>query len=110
MAWAGPSTDKPVWCAPTGKAGPTAQSLACTTNDPSGNNPELALLQAGASMQPHPANGEGETASDGAPMGAIPMPASYTKFTSQAELGKYLTSQYHIRTPNELASCETCHR
>ena len=38
------------------------------------------------------------------------MPASYQKFTSQDELGKYLTAQYHIRTPNELASCETCHR
>jgi len=31
-------------------------------------------------------------------------------FTSQEELGKYLTQQYHIRTPNELSSCETCHR
>ena len=40
----------------------------------------------------------------------ILMPASYTKFTSQMELGKYLTAQYHIRTPNELSSCETCHR
>jgi hypothetical protein len=32
------------------------------------------------------------------------------KFTSQMELGRYLTAQYHIRTPNELSSCETCHR
>jgi hypothetical protein len=38
------------------------------------------------------------------------IPASYQKFTSQMELGKYLTAQYHIRTPNELSSCETCHR
>ena len=38
------------------------------------------------------------------------MPASFTKFTSQMELGRYLTAQYHIRTPNELSSCETCHR
>ena len=30
------------------------------------------------------------------------MPASYQKFTSQMDLGKYLTAQYHIRTPNEL--------
>jgi len=38
------------------------------------------------------------------------VPSGYTKFTSQIDLGKYLTAQYHIRTPNELASCETCHR
>jgi hypothetical protein len=25
-------------------------------------------------------------------------------------LGKYLTQEYHIRTPQELSSCETCHR
>jgi hypothetical protein len=35
---------------------------------------------------------------------------SYTKFTSQADLGRFLMGQYHIRTANELASCETCHR
>jgi hypothetical protein len=38
------------------------------------------------------------------------MPASYQKFTSQMELGKYLTAQYHIRAPEQLSSCETCHR
>jgi hypothetical protein len=38
------------------------------------------------------------------------VPSGATKFTSQIELGKYLTAQYHIRTPNELSSCETCHR
>ena len=26
MAWAGPSSDKPVWCTSTGKDGPTAQT------------------------------------------------------------------------------------
>ena len=31
MAWAGPSSDKPVWCASTGKGGATAQSVSCTT-------------------------------------------------------------------------------
>jgi hypothetical protein len=40
----------------------------------------------------------------------VPIPASYTKFTSQEELGKYLIQQYHIRRPDELTSCETCHR
>lgn len=115
MAWAEPSTDKPVWCAPTGKGasgtGPTAQSVACVTKDPSSSgNPEIAMLQAqaGMNLQPH-ATSAGQTASD-VPAMALPLPASYRKFTSQIDLGRYLTSQYHIRPPNELTSCETCHR
>jgi hypothetical protein len=74
MAWEGPSTDKPVWCGSTGKGGPTAQSVACTTKEP-------------------------------AATGSAPQ-----KFTNQADLGSYLTAQYHIRTPTELSSCEVCHR
>ena len=35
MAWAGPSSDKPVWCATTVQSGPTAQDVSCTTTDPS---------------------------------------------------------------------------
>jgi hypothetical protein len=105
MAWAGPSGDKPVWCtskdAPSG-AGPTAQNVSCTTTDPSGKGPEVAMMQS-------PAESHGLTSSDVPPLG-ITMPASYTKFTDQMELGKYLTSQYHIRNPQELSSCETCHR
>ncbi len=66
--------------------------------------------QSGTALQPHPASGEGQTVTDGAPLGAIAMPASYHKFTSQSEMGKYLTDQYHIRTPEQLSSCETCHR
>jgi hypothetical protein len=101
MAWEGPSSDKPVWCGSTGKAGPTAGAVNCTTVDPTGKGPEMAALQT-----PGAASG---TVSD-APAGGAAVPASYQKFTSQMELGKYLTAQYHIRTPNELASCETCHR
>jgi hypothetical protein len=119
MAWEGPSSRKPVWCAPTGKGasgtGPTAQSVNCVTKDPSpGGGPEVAALQmqappqSGTSMQPHPP-GPGQIVSDGPPMGII-MPATYQKFSSQIELGRYLTAQYHIRPPNELSSCETCHR
>jgi hypothetical protein len=115
MAWAGPSTDKPVWCAPTGKGasgtGPTAQSVACTTKDPAAG-PEIAMLQAQVGLNPmqqHSIAGAGQAVSDGPPMGLM-VPASYRKFTSQIELGRYLTSQYHIRPPNELTSCETCHR
>ena len=109
MAWAGPSTDKPVWCAPNGVAGPTAQQLGCVTKDPADANPMVAQadVQSGTHLQPHPTAGEGQTASD-AP--AIAMPVNYLKFTSQAELGHYLMKQYHIRTANELSSCEVCHR
>ncbi len=123
MAWAGPSSDKPVWCADTGKDnGPTAQSVSCTTKDPSGENPKVAFLQelsvtprgqgrsqSGTQLQPHPTSGEGQTASDVSPMGMV-LPASYTKFENQEALGKYLTGHYHIRTANELSSCEVCHR
>jgi hypothetical protein len=106
------------------KDGPTAQDVSCTTKDPSNSgNPELAMMQlepvhpageaspqSGTNMQPHPvAGGEGQTVGSPLPM-QLAMPASYQKFTSQMELGKYLTTQYHIRTPEQLSSCETCHR
>ena len=39
----------------------------------------------------------------------LPASLHYVKFTDQDSLGKYLTQQYHIRTPQELSSCETCH-
>jgi len=116
MAWAGPSGEKPVWCTTTGKGGPTAQQVSCVTKDPSSQNPELAQLdkpaglgkeQSGTDLEAHPTTGEGQTVSD---MPQIAMPASYQKFTSQMELGKFLTAQYHIRTANELSSCEVCHR
>jgi Cytochrome c7 and related cytochrome c len=107
MAWAGPSSDKPVWCTSTVKGGatgpsPTAQNVSCTTTDPSGKGPEVAMMQS-------PAESHGTTASDVPPLG-ITLPASYEKFTNQMELGKYLTTQYHIRNPEQLSSCETCHR
>jgi hypothetical protein len=105
MAWAGPSSDKPVWCASTGGASassPTAQNVSCTTTDPSGKAPEVAMMQS-------PAESHGTTASDVPPLG-ITMPISYQKFTNQIDLGKYLTAQYHIRNPEQLSSCETCHR
>ena len=44
MAWAAPSTDKPVWCAPTGTAGPTAQQVGCVASDPAASNPQVAQL------------------------------------------------------------------
>jgi hypothetical protein len=119
MAWEGASGQHPVWCAQTGKAGATAQSVACTTKDPSGNaNPEIAMLlqgtpqakaQSGTIGDARSITREGQTVSDGSPM-AITMPLNYQKFSSQDDLGHFLMAQYHIRTANELASCETCHR
>ena len=134
MAWTGPSGDKPVWCGEAAKNGsanggytdgsrtPTAQAVSCTTKDPSGDNPTVAMLQAvtsgprdmgrpqsGTNLQPHSLTGAGQTVSD-TPPALFPVPVNYRKFTSQTDLGKYLTGQYHIRTANELSSCEVCHR
>jgi hypothetical protein len=121
MSWAGPSSDKPVWCTTTqntyGTDIPTAQGVSCVTKDPTAN-PEVAQLDgprgmgmenkgSGTKLQPVPLTGAGQTMSD---MPQIAMPASYTRFTSQIELGHYLTDKYHIRTANELSSCEVCHR
>jgi hypothetical protein len=107
MAWAGPTGERPVWCTSTVKGGssmanPTAQNVSCTTTDPAGKAPEVAMLQLSSEAN-------GPTSSDVPPLG-ITMPASYQKFTNQMELGKYLTAQYHIRNPEQLSSCETCHR
>ena len=105
MAWAGPSTDKPVWCATTGKGGPTAQGVSCVTKDPSNSNPEVAQVEAPSAMTAM----SPQVVSDAPPSNLLPA-ANYQKFTSQMELGRYLTTQYHIRTANELSSCEVCHR
>jgi hypothetical protein len=109
MAWEGPSTDKPVWCGVTKDAlhtdVPTAQSVSCVTKEP--EKAQLAMLQADTALGPHPP-GSGMTTASDAP--AVMLPASYQKFTSQTELGNFLMDKYHIRTANELSSCEVCHR
>jgi hypothetical protein len=122
MAWAGPSSTQPVWCAGTGKNGPTAQQVSCTTDDPekhlqlgleriSLNVRSAGLAQelpgSGTRLQPHPLTGEGATMSDSP---VVLTAASYQKFTSQMDLGRFLTDKYHIRTATELSSCEVCHR
>ena len=114
MAWAGPTSEKPVYCAAAATSGPTAQGVSCTTVKPSAmllsqvDKPAgLGKEQSGTNLEPHPRTGEGQTYSD---MPQIAMPASYTTFTSQIDLGHYLMQQYHIRTANELSSCEVCHR
>jgi Cytochrome c7 and related cytochrome c len=113
MAWQGPSGGQPVFCANTGKGGATAQSAACVTKQPI-VGPNLAFLDSppasdsGVKLEPRSQLLEGATASQGPPMGVVSAP--YQTFTSQMDLGRYLTAQYHIRPPNELTSCETCHR
>ena len=154
MAWAGASETNPVWCTQTSTTGPTAQQVSCTTKDPGGHNPEVAMLQApqmphggqtspatngglngsqeqpgmgnqtspegpglpgmvrpqsgpNLDTEPRAQNGSGQAVSN---VPVIRMPASYQKFTDQKALGEYLLDRYHIRTANQLASCETCHR
>lgn len=133
MAWAGASEDQPVYCAETQDAKwtrvPTAQTVNCTTQKPS--NPELAMLQggpgngqgtegpgqsgtrgmagqqSGTNLEPRPLTGGGMTVSD---VAAVKMPVKYTEFRNQTDLGHYLMDKYHIRSANELSSCEVCHR
>jgi len=112
MAWTGPSSLKPVWCASADvkKGAPTAQSVSCTTTDPAEGDAHSQL--ASLSMLPaalHGALGQTATASD-ASATLVPAQLSYTKFTSQDELGKFLIQHYNIRNPRELTSCEVCHR
>jgi hypothetical protein len=117
MAWQGPSSNQPVYCANTGKgaagSGPTAQGVACVTKEPLAG-PQLAYLDppaaadSGTKLEPRSQLMQGATSAEPPPMGMVN--AKYQPFTSQMELGRYLTEQYHIRPPNELTSCETCHR
>src|SRR5579859_1489679 len=104
MAWEGPSSEKPVWCSVNDeKSGkPTAQSVDCQASEP--GKTEVASLNLGGMKLP------GMQAQAEGGMASMPLPASYTKFTSQRELGNFLIDHYHIRKPNELASCEVCHR
>jgi hypothetical protein len=101
MAWDGPSTDKPVYCAATGKDGPTAQGVSCTTVRPVGG---ASLAMVSKPVMP------GTVALPVADVPAAAMPVSYVTFTDQIELGHFLMDKYHIRNANELSSCEVCHR
>jgi hypothetical protein len=101
MAWEGPTPEKPVWCSVNGEqAGkPTAQSVDCQTMEP--GKTEVASLDLNALKLPGVSVQAGAT---------LPAAMSYTKFTDQRELGNFLIDHYKIRKPNELASCEVCHR
>ena len=104
MAWEAPAEDRPVWCAVGDeKSGvPTAQSVNCTTKDPSRDAIQIASLEL-------PAIGRRGVAGD-VVMASMAIRLPYEKFTSQDELGKFLVDHYKIRTPKELTSCEVCHR
>ena len=101
MDWKKPSSDRPVWCAaaPNQAGVPTADSVSCTTQDPTRTGPEEALLEMPV--------GQGSGATTTAKMPAMP---AYQKFTSQDALGNYLLVHYKIKSPRLITSCETCHR
>ena len=105
MAWQGPSSLNPVWCAAQDQPGvPTAQTVDCTLRDPESAGAQVAALEIPSLA------GHAQTAASTGAGAAIPATLHYTKFTDQEALGKYLVVQYHIRTPRELTSCDTCHR
>jgi hypothetical protein len=105
MAWEKPAEDRPVWCSVGNeKSGlPTAQSVNCVTQDPSG-----AGAAEVASLQMPLGGARGMTADVAAE--TLPVAPVYKKFTSQDELGHFLVDHYKIRTPKDLTSCEVCHR
>ena len=110
MAWDGPTSEKPVWCSVKGEVEgkPTAQSVDCQTADPAKGGTEVAALNLNALKLPGMRTISAQA--DGAMMMMGPAKPTYTKFTSQRELGTFLIDHYKIRKPNELSSCEVCHR
>jgi hypothetical protein len=108
MAWEKPSPDRPVWCAVGDeKPGlPTAESVKCVTKEPERASTQVASLEM-PSIGVHPALTTIDLPRADAP--ELPK-AKYEKFTSQEDLGHFLVQHYKIRTPNELSSCEVCHR
>jgi hypothetical protein len=44
------------------------------------------------------------------PSGEDPVEVDGQKFTDQIELGSYLKKQYHLRSVQDITSCNTCHR
>src|ERR1700729_517075 len=78
MAWDAPADDRPVWCstAEIQSGTPTAQSVNCTTKDPTGEGPQMASMAA-LQIPSTSANGQ---ASD-APAGMVPAALHYEKFT-----------------------------
>jgi hypothetical protein len=115
MAWQEPAEDHPVWCAAVNdKAGvPTAQTVSCTTKDPTGNPAVLAAMTPEALLRPASLTSGSAAAGGSGTAEAVNGSAAslgVQKFTSQEELGIFLVDHYKIRTPKDLTSCEVCHR
>ena len=114
MAWTGPSSGHPVWCTngATTPGVPTAQLVNCTTRDPDNEAAEIASVQMPTGPDSPQFHDQKIWSWSGAGSVHAPVPvnAHYVKFTEQEALGKYLIAQYHIRPPNQLTSCDTCHR
>jgi hypothetical protein len=85
---------------------PTAQSVDCQTSEPGKGGTEVASLNLSGLKLPGMRGLAAQTEAGA----VLPAAVSYTKFTSQRDLGNYLIDHYKIRKPNELASCEVCHR
>jgi hypothetical protein len=79
-AWEAPAADRPVWCA---------------VEDEQSGKPTAQSVKC---VTKEPSREPGSQS------------AAYQKYTSQDELGRFLVQHYKIRTPNELSSCEVCHR
>ena len=118
MAWKAPTEGAPVWCGVTSQqvGVKSAQQVNCVTKEPSGEPSNGGVTIAELQIPNHmpnplgsPNNSGGTDADAGGSQMKLPS-ASYKKFTNQADLGHFLESEYHIRTPYELSSCETCHR
>ena len=61
----------------------------------------------GSGAEPVATSGSGQTVSD---VPQTMLPRQYTRFDNQIDLGHWLMDKYHIRSANELSSCEVCHR
>ena len=118
MAWKGPLSVHPVWCTngPTTPGVPTAQLVNCVTQDPDNDGAQVAALDMPSRPQTGPQspqfNGMKKWSSPegGSVLAPVPVNPHYLKFTDQKSLGNYLLVQYHIRPPQQLTSCDTCHR
>ncbi len=110
MAWEKPTDERPVWCAatPVAEGVPTAQGVACTRTDPTANGGASAQMAALSLAAPQGAEQSG--ASGAASPAVQHVNLTFTKFTSQDQLGHFLLVHYKIRNSRDLMSCEVCHR
>ena len=104
MAWEAPAEDRPVWCAVTEVKDRHADRAERQLHYKRSHRRRAA--DGGFADAEFACNRSGKRC----PGHEVPAALHYEKFTSQDQLGHFLLKQYHIRTPNELSSCEVCHR